>query len=334
MTPSTPHDDSSLLSRRRFAALSGGAAATALAGCADDTGEEPADTDDDHDHDHDHDQEFTVAATGPALWDFTRHIVGDHMEVFDIIPTGEHSEEYEPTTGDLQAAEEADAFVYMRSWVGWMDDFAAEHEAGDTVEVIEASAGIEFFDSPAEDGDEHWWMDPVECQTGVTNIADGLAELDPDHADEYEANAEEYNDELDELHEEFEALAERATLDQIVLGTHNSFGWWARRYDITVTAPIGLDPDTQPAAGEIEEIQETIDEFGLNHVLYDIGEPVDLAQSIADDTGAEVLPISPIETQIDGSPPVNGIEMSPDWTYFDHFREINFPSMEIALQAE
>lgn len=326
---------SNYISRRTALAGAVGTGIAALAGCSDffDSDIEPDDenrpvgaTDDD--------DALRIATTGPALWDFTRQIADDNVMVFDVIPTGEHSEEYEPTTGDLELAEEADAFVYMRSWVGWMDDFAEEHDDGDTVEVIDASEDIDFYDSHVEDGDEHWWMDPIKCQNGVDNIADGLSNLDPDNADEYEANAADYNEKLDELHDDFEALADSAEVDHIVLGTHNSFGWWAPRYDITVVAPVGLDPDTQPSASDLEEMEETIEEYDLDHVLYDLGEPARAAEGIAEGTGANILPISPIETQMDGTPPIGDIEMSSDWTYFDHFREVNFPSMRKALRAE
>ena len=48
----------------------------------------------------------------------------------------------------------------------------------------------------------------------------------------------------------------------------------------------------------------------------------------------EILPLSPVEIQIDGSPEVGDIEMEANWGYIDHFREINLPSIETALQMQ
>ncbi len=323
MSSSEPRDDPRVVSRRNVTILSGGAALTALAGClgGDDDG-------DDGD----------VAAAMPAIWDLTRQVGGDHVDPFDVVPTGEHGHDYSASGGDLEAIEAAEAFVYLRDFAGWIDDFVAEHEDGDTVEVIDSSAGIDFFDSPVEDDDEHWWLDPIAAKDGIGNIVDGLSELDPDHADEFEDNGEAFKETLDDIDEQFQDIVDRAELDTAVVATHNSFGWWVDRYGVEVISPFGINPDTEASAGEIEEIEETIEELGIDHILYDLGEPTDAAESIAADTDAEILPLSPIETQLDGSPeigfPDREFEMTPDWGYVEHFEEINLPAMEIALQAE
>ena len=324
MTNQSKENGSRVVSRRRFTALSAGALTVGLAGCFGD-GPNGVDAD--------------VAASMPAVWDFSRQVAGEHLEVTDLVPLGEHGHDYDPDPGIVQEIESADAFVYLRDFASWQDDAADSLEDdGDTV-VIEATEGIEFFDSPAEDDDEHFWMDPIECKTGVDNIADGLAELDPDNAEEYEANAESFKDELDELDAEFQDILERADEDpedlHVVVGTHDSFQWWNRRYGFNIHSPIGTSPDDEASAEDRNEVEELMDEHDIEYVLYDVGEPARLAESLAEDTGAEILPLSPVETQIDGSPEVDSsVEMDPDWGYVDHFREINFPTLEKALGAE
>ncbi len=312
------------ISRRTVLTTTAGVTAAGLAGCLGD------DNDGAGEQSHEEDN-HRITAGMPALWDFTRQIAGDHMEAIDLVPTGQHGHDYEPGPGIVQEIEDADGFVYMRDFAGWQDDAAAELENNDDVAVIDASEGIEFFDSPAEDNDEHWWMDPVECQNGVENIANGLAEIDPDHADDYEANAAGFNDELQALHEDFESLIDRAERDRIVIGTHDSFQWWNRRYGLTINSPIGTSPDGEASARDIEEIEQIIEEHGIQHILYDIGEPTHLADSLAEETAAEILPLSPVETQLDEHPQVENI--SAEWGYVDHMREINLPSLEIALDA-
>jgi len=325
------------ISRRKFAALTGGVLSAGVAGCLDegDPGDDGSDGTDDHDSGS---LDIAVAAPMPAVWDLTRQVGGNHVETFDVVPTGEHGHDYSAGTGDIENIEEADAFVYLRDFAGWIDDFVTEHEDGDTVEVIDASAGIEFFDSPVEEDDEHWWLDPIACKDGVDNIVEGLSELDPDHANEYEVNGEEFKATLDGIDEQFQDVVDRAELDTAALATHNSFGWWIDRYGVEVVSPFGINPDTEASAGEIEEVQETIEELGIDHILYDLGEPAVLAEQLAADTGAEVIPLSPIETQLDGEPeisfPDGGPFMSPNWGYEEHFREINLPALEIALRAE
>ncbi|MEY7852063.1 metal ABC transporter substrate-binding protein [Natrarchaeobius sp. A-rgal3] len=270
---------------------------------------------------------YSVSTGFLAVWDLTRNVAGDQMDVVDLVPVGEHGHEFDPGPSVVSDIEESDVFIYLRDFASWQDDAASELESDDDVHVIEAADGIEFFDSPAEDNDEHVWMDPVECQNMVDNIADELAAFDPDNADEYEANAEAFNDELQTLHEEFEDIVDRATVDQLIIGTHDSFQWWHRRYDLDIYSPVGTSPDDEASARDVEEIESVMEEYDLEHVLYDVGEPDNLAESIAAETDAEVLPISPVETQL---PEYH----EQDWGYIEHYHEVNFPTLEEALQTE
>nr|WP_049889428.1 metal ABC transporter substrate-binding protein [Natronolimnohabitans innermongolicus] len=322
-----PNGRTDALSRRDFALLSGGSLLAGLAGCLG--------GDDDPELDVD---ENTVIASMPALWDFTRQIAGeddDTLESFDIVPVGEHGHDWNPEPATVEDIDHAGGFVYMRDFASWQDDAAEQLEADGETTVIDASEGIEFFDSPAEDNDEHWWMDPVYCQDGVDNIADGLADMDPDNEDYYRDNAAAFNEELEELHEDMQDVVDRATLDTIVVATHDSFQWWNQQYGIQVESPVGTSPDDSASPDEVEEVEALMHERDIDHVLYDVGEPARLAESLAEETDAEFLPLTPVETQIDGAPELDtGITMEPDWGYTDHFYEINLPSLETALKAE
>ncbi|AFZ71359.1 metal ABC transporter substrate-binding protein [Natronobacterium gregoryi] len=318
---------SRVVSRRSFTALTGGALTAGVAGCLGDDPQE--------DEDGNGDAEYTIFASMPAVWDFVRQVAGEHMEAIDLVPVGEHGHDWTPEPGMVEELDIAAGFVYLRDFAAWQDDAADQLAERDDVVVIEATEGIEFFDSPAEDDDEHFWMDPIACQEGVLNVADGLAEIDPNNADDYEANAEAFNDELEQLNDDIHDIVDRAELEDIVLATHDSFQWWNRRYGINIHSPIGTSPDDAASAADVEEVEELVEDLGIEHVCYDVGEPAPLAESLATEVGAEILPLSPIETQIDGSPEVDPtVEMEPDWGYVEHFREINLPTLETALEAE
>lgn len=334
------------VSRRQVLIAGGGAAAFGLAGCF---GDDPQNGEDDGAGGENGENgengeeagttgpenaEYSVAASMPAVWDFARQVAGEQMEVIDLVPTGEHGHDFDPGPSIVQDIEDADAFIYLRDFSSWQDDAASELEDDDDVVVIEASEGIEFFDSPAEDNDEHFWMDPIECQNGVENIAAGLSEVDPDNEDTYIENAEAFNEELEELNGDFEAIVEEGELNQLVVGTHDSYQWWNRRYGLEIFSPVGTSPDDEASAADVEEIENLIEEFNIGYVLYDVGEPAELAESLANETDTEILPLTPVETQIDGTPNVGDIEMEADWGYIDHFREINLPTVETALQPE
>jgi len=314
-------DDGSIrhgLSRRQVLSVGGGVLGAALAGCLD-GGDNPS---------GDGEEEYSVATSFLMPYDVTRQIGGDHLAVEDLVPIGEHGHDWDPDPRIVQEIEDADAFVYTRDFSSWQDDAAAELEDDDEILVIDVSEGITFIDSPAEENDEHFWMNPRIMRDGAENVLDGLVELDPENEEHYEENAERFADELDALHEEFQDLADRRQQDQIIIGSHDSFQWWWEEYGFDIYSPVGISPDDEASAAELEEVEALIDEHDVQYVLYDLLEPTNLAESLAEETGTEILPLSPIEGRTEELSD-EGIE-----TYLDHQREINLATLEVALEVE
>ena len=302
-------------SRRHFLAGSAGMMGAGLAGCLSNPGGT-------------RDADYQIATSFFMPWDVTRTVATDDMAVDDLVPIGDHGHDWDPDPGIVQKIEAADAFVYTRDFSNWQDNAAASlEEEGDTI-VIEVSEGIEFIDSPAEENDEHFWLNPLQMKIGTDNIARGLSEVDPDHAGLFEERATEFKSELDALHEGFQDLSNRRQKDQIIIGSHDSFQWWWDQYGFDIYSPVGISPDDEASARELERVEELIEEHDIEYILYDILEPKDLAQSIADETGTELLPLSPVEGQTE--------ELIDDGidTYLSHQREINLNTLEVALDVE
>jgi len=328
--------------RRRVLAAGGGLLGTTLAGCiggggGDDDGsggnasgsDNPdGSADDGQASDSDDDTSFSALASFVMPYDVARQVGGEHVTVEDIVPMGEHGHDWDPDPGVVRDIEDADAFIYTRDFSSWQDDAADELANDDDTTVIEISEGITFIDSPAEDNDEHFWMNPIELQAGVENVVRGFSEMDPDNADTYEENGEAYIEELDALDAEFRDLADRRQQDQVIIGSHDSFQWWWDRYGFDIFSPVGISPDNEASAAEIQEVEELVEEHDVQYILYDMLEPTNLAESLAEETGTEILPLSPIEG-ITEEMIEDGVE-----TYFDHQREINLETLELALEVE
>jgi len=177
------------------------------------------------------------------------------------------------------------------------------------------------------DYDPHVWVDPVLAQTCVDNIADGLAEADPDNADDYYDNAEAYKNELQDLHEQFESALAHKHIDTLVLAGHDSFQYLAERYDFEIHSPQGVSPQDEATTSDIIDSIELVNELGISHVTYDYFESDNLAQQIVAESDAEeVATLTPAE----GSTP----EWNDDgWGYIEQMEEINLPTLEAALDA-
>ncbi len=309
-------DDDSRISRRSMLAAGASVAGLGVAGCLE-ADEQPGNT-----------ELSAVAGSFFMLYDLSRNVAGDQLRIEDLVPAGAHGDDWEPNPGIIEDVAESDAFVYIDGFRSWSDNVAgALPQDYPDVTVIDAADGIDHIEGEqGRDIDPHFWMDPTLAQEAVENIHDGFAEADPDNADAYEENAAAFVERLDDVHEQYEAVMDRRERDRIVVGSHNSFEYWRERYDIEIHSPVGISPDGEPTPQEMEEITGIIEDNDLNYVLYDKYEPDDYAVSIAEQTGAETLPLSPIEATTEE-------QLADGMGYVEHMLDINLATLERALEV-
>ena len=263
------------------------------------------------------------------LYDLASQVAGDQLDVDDLVPAGAHGDDWEPSPGIIEEVAEADVFVYLDGFRGWSDNVASSlPDDYPNVVVIDAGEGIEFIEGETgRDLDPHFWLDPLLAKDAVENIRDGYIEADPDHESVYEENAAEFSDRLDDVHEQFETAMDNRTQDVIVIGSHDSFQYWTDLYDLEIHSPVGISPDGEPTAREMQEISDIVEENDLKYILYDMYEPTDYADSIADETGTEILPLSPIEATTEE-------QLEDGMGYVEHMLDINLDTLEQALEVE
>lgn len=297
-------------------------------------------------------------------FDIARHVSGEEFDVENPVPTGSMGHQWEPS-GDLTFdIVESDVFIYfdIEGFQHWALETAEALEAdhGDVV-VVDALDGVDLLeyrdhgdhegdgredhrdDSHDEsDGDDHGddhdhgnddgdfdphaWLDPVRAKQITDNVAEGLAEADPDNADVYEENAAAYRERLDDLHRQFEERLGDTRNDVAVIAGHDSYQYVGRRYGFELYSPQGVSPHDESSSREVADTVELIDENGIETVLYNSFEDPTLAEQIVDESGAEgVDEVSSAEGTIEEWE-------ERDWGYVEQMKEINLPAFENALE--
>ena len=263
-----------------------------------------------------------------VLYDLARQVAGDELSVEDLVPIGAHGDDWEPSPGIIEEIAEADIFVYIDGFRGWSDAVARSLPSDyPEVTVIDAADGIDYISGESGRGeDPHFWLDPVLAREAVENIRAGFIEADPDNASVYESNAGEYIERLDEVHRQFVEAMDHRQKDTLVIGSHDSFQYWTQRYELSIYSPVGISPDGEPTAREMEEVTTIINEHGLGYILYDMYEGMNYAESLQEETGTELLPLSPIEATTEE-------QLEQDMGYVEHMLEINLETVRQALEV-
>lgn len=204
-----------------------------------------------------------AVASISILADFVRAVAGDALVVESLVHVGGDPHTYEPLPSDARRL--ARAAIVFRNGLGlerWLDKLV---DAGGTSRpVVTLTDGIASLRvaSGAYAGapDPHAWMDPVLALQYVAMVERSLAATFPRHAAAFAANATRYRAELAALDAEIKATLAVVTPERRQLvTTHDSFGYFSRRYGLTLVASIwGISTETEPSARELARIVEAI----------------------------------------------------------------------------
>jgi zinc transport system substrate-binding protein len=327
---------------RRDALRAGGAAA--LAGVAGCTALPSSPVRAENGSDDESDGPVAVASFF-SFFDFGRQIAdGTPLTVENLVPTGLHGHGWEPNASITQRIIEADAFVHVgEDFQPWADR-AIQTVTGDGVDtaLINAREGVELVDlaetlDPDEEGvgaqrgkDPHFWLDPQRAKQSVDNIAEGFADLLPDHADAFRDNAATYKSEvLERIDADYEAIFDRAERDIVQLAAHNAFQYIGVRYGVRMrplVTNLAASGDVKPA--DIREAAEVIRENDIEYIANGVFESQRPAQQLVRETQVEAyFPVTPYAG-------VREEWVEENWGYEEIAYNINMPTFEIVLGNE
>jgi len=239
-----------------------------------------------------------VMVTLPPQEEFVKNVGGNRVTITVMVPPGASPHTYEPTPSQMTALAKAEIYYKVGSGVefeiGWLDKLIAINPG---ISVVDGSRGVELNEMPAgdEDGDDnhphsaddpHIWMSPKNVKTMVSNICDGLIEIDPDNQTYYLANRDAYLVKIDELdldiHQGLSAVSNRA-----IMTYHPAFGYFAEDYNLTmlVIEEAGKEPTAQNIASLIRLAKERNIKIILASPQYN----TEIAEIIAGAIGGRVV---------------------------------------------
>ena len=229
--------------------------------------------------------ERSVVATTTQVSDLVRQVGGERVEVDALLRPGGDPHDYEPRPSDVAAV--ADAQVVFRSggevdaWLGDVID-----NAGGDAEVVT------LLDSVEREGDDpHWWQDPRNAVRAVEAIRTRLARVDPAGRGAYDRNAARLTARLRSLDRAISACVERVPpAKRKIVTTHDSLGYFARRYGIEVVGAVipSLSTQAQASAGDVEELVQQIRRERVEAVFPESSVNPDIERAIAREAGATI----------------------------------------------
>lgn len=193
--------------------------------------------------------------------EFVEAVGGDRVAVTVMVPPGQEPHTYEPTPGQMSELEGAAIYFKVGSGIDfeltWMNRFT---ELNDEMLIVDGSEGIELIpvsDSGEGAMDPHIWLSPSNAKIMVQNLLEGLMEIDPQNASEYQDNSNRYIRQLNDLDSDiYEVLLPLE--NRKILTYHPAWGYFAASYDLE-QLPIeegGREPTIKGLMDLIDQARE------------------------------------------------------------------------------
>ena len=238
--------------------------------------------------------QLQVVATTTQIADFARAVAGDRAHVTQLLQPNTDPHDYEPRPNDVKAAATANVvFVNGDNLDRWADKIV--QQAGGHAKLVDLGKAMPVKLAGQRSGpeasryDPHWWHDPRNAEAAVATIRDALTRANPTAKETYAHNATAYLTKLRTLESGIAACLQPVPAAQRKLVTdHDAFGYFARRFGITVVGAVIPSQTTQAqhSAGGVARLAGLIRREHVRAVFPESSVNPKLARAIAAHTGA------------------------------------------------
>lgn len=243
-----------------------------------------------------------VALSTFSLYDIAKHVAGDTLDVFMIMPPGVDAHSFEPTPKLIVKIQESALVIYSGAGLEpWIKKFQFKSHVINMSEYVKLRELKEGAHQHTHDEhashesslDPHYWLDIENMIKATQVITEAFIKIVPQHKSLYYKNEASYIKMLKELDAEYKASLKSCKKETIIVN-HDAFSYLAQRYGFHVEALSGLSPDAQPSAKNMAKLIEHVREYGLKTVFFESFVSDKAIKSIANEAQVKVDVLYPL----------------------------------------
>lgn len=194
---------------------------------------------------------ITIATSIFPIYDITKNIADDKMDVFFVIPIGANPHTYEPIPSTVKKLRNIRLFIGVHNELdGWIKHYLTEQTI------------IKFLEEEQEHEDEghyhsnpHIWLTVKGAKKLAVNIADYFSDIDAKNAHYYKENLHTYLKELDALDKKIAALFENIKNKKFIQW-HPAWDFMAEDYGLEIVGCIEKGHGYEPSIKEFENLMD------------------------------------------------------------------------------
>ena len=244
------------------------------------------------------DGRLVVVTTVSPITSIAADVIGDLADIRGVVPEGTNSHTFEPTPSVSEVLEAADVVFANGLQLEEPTLVLARDVAGDAVivelgdRIVDPDEYLYDFSFPEDEGkpNPHLWTDPTLAKGYARFIAETMAEVDPDNAEDYEANRAEFEEMVDDFDAVLRAALETVPEENRKLVTyHDAYAYWAETYGWTVVGAVQPGDFGDPSPRAVADLVDQIRAEGVPAIFGSEVFPSPVLQTIAEETGVEYV---------------------------------------------
>jgi zinc transport system substrate-binding protein len=283
-------------------------------------------------------QKLKIYATIYPVYDFTKKIGGDLVEVNQIVPRDADAHSFEPSAKLLTNLAHADLVIYnganMEPWIPKVMK-ALEKEQVTFINASENVTLLKLGEDSSQHGfetahehygvDPHIWLSPKNAVSQSRTICNALIAIDEEHAGYYRHNFTQLVKELEKLDREYRLTLQNSRRKEFIVA-HDAFGYLAKEYGLKQIPIRGLTAEVEPSPTKIREIITLARKYGLKYVFFESQTVPKISEAIAQELGIQTLELNPLGN-------LTAAEIMAGEDYFSIMRT-NLANLKTALNEE
>ncbi len=251
-----------------------------------------------------------VVTTLPDLKAITEAVGGEYVDVFAIVKGYQDPHFVDAKPSYIVKLQKAEVFaqIGLDLEVGWVPPLL---EGARNAKIlpggsgyVDASKGVALLEIPQGDpatlraggdihvnGNPHYWLDPRNGKIIAQNIHAVLVNVRPDLEKIFSTNLAAFEKQIDEHYAQWTTKLAPYKGSQII-AYHNSWPYFAKSFNLEIVDFIEPKPGVPPSPGHLVKLIQKIKTNQIKAILVDPYFDTKPAKSVAEKSGATVIPIA------------------------------------------
>ena len=278
---------------------------------------------------------LNVVTSVSPITNIVKNVGGDKITLTGLVPEGVNSHTYEPVPSDIVKLGKADLVItnglYLEDPMERIVNTSLNTnpniqllKLGDN--AVNPTEWVFDFSFPEEQGhpNPHLWLNPSYAMKFANLTKDKLVEMDPNNTAYYTENTDKYVALLKQLDEGIkEATQSIPTENRKLITYHDSWAYFAPRYNMTVIGAVQPSDFSEPSPLDIAKLIDQIKAENVSAIFASEVFSNRITDQIANEAGIEI-----VQTLSDDALPGN--LTAPNHTYVGMMLE-NMKNMLVPL---